>query len=54
MVKHHLTPPLNTSICGSRRPAVGRSATPTRAVGYLLRDDLGEAKDMTDGNSFVN
>ena len=27
---------------------------PTRGVFNLLRDELGKAKDMTDGNSFVN
>ncbi len=27
---------------------------PTSGVFNLLRDDLREAKDMTDGNSFVN
>jgi hypothetical protein len=27
---------------------------PTNGVFNLLRDDLGKAKDMTDGNSFVN
>ncbi|HMJ41964.1 MAG TPA: DUF1427 family protein [Pseudolabrys sp.] len=36
MVKHHLTPPLHTSICGSRRPAMCRSATPTRAMGCSI------------------
>jgi hypothetical protein len=27
---------------------------PTSGVFNLLRDDLGKAKDVTDGNSFVN
>jgi hypothetical protein len=27
---------------------------PTSRVSNLLRDDLGNAKDTTDGNSFVN
>jgi hypothetical protein len=27
---------------------------PTSGVFNLLRDDLGKATDMTDGNSFVN
>ena len=27
---------------------------PTSGVFNLLRDDLGKAKDMTDGNSLVN
>ena len=27
---------------------------PTSGVFNLLRDGLGKAKDMTDGNSFVN
>jgi hypothetical protein len=27
---------------------------PTSGVFNLLRDELGNAKDMTDGNSFVN
>jgi hypothetical protein len=27
---------------------------PTSRVFNLLRDDLGKAKEMTDGNSFVN